>query len=42
VLIVLLIRGAFLPGASEGIYFYIVPEWSKLATAKVYDTRIDE
>ena len=35
VIIILLIRGAMLPGALEGIKFYIIPQWDKLATAKV-------
>lgn len=35
VLVILLIRGALLPGALEGIKFYIIPEWKKLASPKV-------
>lgn len=35
VLLVLLIRGVTLPGALEGIKFYIIPRWEKLATFQV-------
>ena len=35
VLIILLIRGATLPNAWQGIYFYVVPKWERLADAKV-------
>ena len=35
VLLILLIRGALLEGAGEGIKFYIVPDWSKLSEAGV-------
>ena len=35
VLLVLLIRGVTLPGAVEGIKFYIIPRWEKLATFQV-------
>ena len=35
---VLLIRGVTLPGAAEGIRYYIIPEWSKLLEFQVeYD-----
>lgn len=34
-LTVLVVRGASLNGASEGIKFFIVPEWSKLASPDV-------
>lgn len=30
------IRGATLPGASNGISFYVSPDWSKLLDAKVW------
>lgn len=36
VLVILLIRGALLPGASDGVYFYIVPKWEKLKEAQVW------
>ncbi|XP_064620267.1 sodium- and chloride-dependent glycine transporter 2-like [Lineus longissimus] len=36
VLVALLIRGATLPGASNGIYFYIVPTLEKLSDATVW------
>ncbi|CAD5120424.1 DgyrCDS8991 [Dimorphilus gyrociliatus] len=36
VLIILLIRGLTLEGSFEGIKFYLTPEWSRLATAKVW------
>ncbi|BES95894.1 transporter [Nesidiocoris tenuis] len=36
VLFILLIRGVTLPGASEGIKYYLLPQWHKLATAKVW------
>ena len=35
VLLVLLIRGLTLPGAVEGIKFYIIPRWEKLADYNV-------
>ena len=34
VLIVLLIRAVTLDGASLGIKFYLIPEWSRLADIK--------
>lgn len=34
-LTVLVVRGASLNGASEGIMYFIVPEWSKLASPDV-------
>lgn len=36
VLLVLLIRGVTLEGAVEGIKFYIIPRWEKLATFQVW------
>lgn len=35
VLFILLIRGISLPGAAEGIRYYLTPEWHKLANSKV-------
>ncbi|XP_070552978.1 sodium- and chloride-dependent glycine transporter 2-like isoform X2 [Ptychodera flava] len=36
VLLILLIRGVTLPGASEGIKFYMMPQWERLGNAKVW------
>lgn len=36
VLIVLLIRGVTLDGASDGIRYYLTPEWEKLKNTKVW------
>ncbi|XP_078520700.1 sodium- and chloride-dependent creatine transporter 1 [Lissotriton helveticus] len=36
VLLILLIRGAMLPGAMDGIVFYLKPDWSKLGNAQVW------
>lgn len=36
VLVVLLVRGVTLPGAGEGIRYYLTPQWEKLANTKVW------
>ncbi|XP_076014983.1 sodium- and chloride-dependent betaine transporter-like isoform X2 [Genypterus blacodes] len=35
-LLILTIRGVSLPGAWEGIKYYLIPDWSKLASASVW------
>ena len=37
---VLLIRGVTLPGAAEGIKFYLIPDWDKLCSAQVRSLHI--
>ncbi|KAI8436468.1 hypothetical protein MSG28_010039 [Choristoneura fumiferana] len=36
VLLILLARGVSLPGATEGIRYYLTPEWHKLKNSKVW------
>ena len=36
ILVILFIRGILLEGALEGIKFYIIPEWERLKTPKVW------
>lgn len=35
-IVALLIRGLTLPGSSEGIYFYIIPNWKTLLDVNVW------
>ncbi|OAF71548.1 5HT transporter [Intoshia linei] len=36
ILIILLIRGVTLPGASAGILYYLIPQWEKLLETKIW------
>ncbi|XP_050417804.1 sodium- and chloride-dependent glycine transporter 1 isoform X2 [Patella vulgata] len=36
VLVILLVRGVTLPGAMDGLRFYLIPDWDKLFTLKVW------
>jgi len=36
-MIILLIRGVTLEGAAEGLRFYLIPDWSRLADPQVRD-----
>jgi len=36
ILVVLLVKGLTLPGAMDGIYFYVNPNWSKLTDMRVW------
>ena len=35
ILVILLIRGALLDGAIDGVEFFIIPKWDKLADVQV-------
>lgn len=35
-MLILLIRGATLPGSLEGVKFYVVPDWSRLSDIQVW------
>lgn len=40
VLVVLLVRGVLLPGALDGIIYYLKPDWSKLGSPQVSDAAV--
>jgi len=40
VLLILLVRGATLPGAVDGILYFITPQWEQLLNPKVRNTKI--
>ena len=40
-LTVLVVRGVTLPGASDGILFFVSPDWSKLADPDVSTTKLN-
>ena len=42
VIAVMLVRGLTLPGAFEGLKFYLVPEWSKLKDPEVWNTAANQ
>lgn len=42
ILIILLVRGVTLPGALDGIYFYIWPQWNQLNNPKVNTSKYIE
>lgn len=39
VLVVLLVRGVLLPGALDGVIYYLKPDWSKLGSPQVRGRR---
>ena len=42
VLITLLVRGTTLPGAGEGILYFITPQWEKIATPQVWYAAVNQ